>query len=78
MLKINPCLCIVANEVAWDEKGKNNISQIFISHNPLYIKSIGFLYIEDDEATLSPIFGSQTLDDLFFDTIMNTSQKYVV
>ncbi|CAO2832361.1 unnamed protein product [Amaranthus hypochondriacus] len=69
MLKIGLCLSIEANEVVWDEKGKNNISQIFIWHNPQYVKSIAFLYIEDGEARLSPIFGGQTLDATCFDTV---------
>lgn len=47
-------------DTEWDEKGRNNISHIYVSYNKFIITSIQFGYLnsEDDEAlSLSTKFG---------------------
>ncbi|KAJ4831987.1 hypothetical protein Tsubulata_026880 [Turnera subulata] len=42
----------------FDDKGRTKISQIFISHDHLCIRSIQFQYVEDGDLVLSPLYGA--------------------
>ncbi|KNA14324.1 hypothetical protein SOVF_108430 [Spinacia oleracea] len=56
--------------VVWDEKKeKGKLAQMFISYDSQCINSLAFQYIEGDQFTLSPIFGSQNLDAPNFETV---------
>ncbi|PWA50567.1 inactive protein RESTRICTED TEV MOVEMENT 1 [Artemisia annua] len=61
MLKVCPKKLGAAQQemVCWDECGKTEIVQIFISHDGRTIKSIQFSYAEDGEVRLSQVHGDR-------------------
>ncbi|GJR03022.1 inactive protein restricted TEV movement 1 [Tanacetum coccineum] len=61
MLKINPRKLKMVQEemVCWDECGKTEIVQIFVSHEKGRTKSIQFAYAEDGKVRLSQVHGDR-------------------
>ncbi|KAG8372867.1 hypothetical protein BUALT_Bualt12G0111600 [Buddleja alternifolia] len=74
-IKIGPAGYNYGN--AWDEKGKNKIVQIFVSHGA-GINSIQFQYAENGTLLLSGGHGSTSYDTPKFDVVkLNYPSEYI-